>query len=236
MVLPFDMSKVGVYQEIPVEPKFGSIAYLATLTGSRKPVITPTHYQKSVAVGTLLGDSYLTQRKYLQVDHSTKQASYVMWKHSVFETVAGKISDVNRTHSKTGVQSTSKRFYTNKSFQGLEPLFYRVEGNTRRKVVPPGIRDLLDPTSLAVWYMDDGGKAQNTPKGAYINVSNYTEPERELLRNAVNDVFGLKTRLHKAGGNDQWNIYIPAESYDKFIEIIYPTVSQIPEMLYKIGL
>ncbi len=88
----------------------------------------------------------------------------------------------------------------------------RVEGNTRRKVVPPGIRDLLDPTSLAVWYMDDGGKAQNTPKGDYINVSNYTEPERELLRDAVNDVFGLKTRLHKAGGNNQWNIYIPAES------------------------
>ena len=83
--------------------------------------------------------------------------------------------------------------------------------------------------------MDDGGKAQNTPRGAYINVSGFDEPERELLRDAVNDVFGLKTRLHKAGGNNQWNIYIPAESYDKFIGIVSPIVSQIPEMLYKIG-
>ena len=129
----------------------------------------------------------------------------------MFDNVAGKISNVDRTHSKTNVKSTSKRFYTNKSFQDLEPLFYRVEGEKRRKVIPPGIRDLLNPVSLATWYMDDGGKAQNTPKGASINVSNYTKPERELLRDAVNEVFGLKTKLHKAGGNDQWNIYIPTE-------------------------
>ena len=73
-----------------------------------------------------------------------------------------------------------------------------VEGDKRRKVIPPGIGDLLDPVSLAVWYMDDGGKAQNTPKGAYINVSNFSEPERELLRDSVNMVFELKMRLHKA--------------------------------------
>ena len=82
--------------------------------------------------------------------------------------------------------------------------------------------------------MDDGGKAQNTPKAAYINVSNFSEPERELLRDSVNKVFGLKTKLHKAGGNNQWNIYVPTESYDKFIEIVSPTVSQIPKMVYKI--
>ncbi len=47
--------------------------------------------------------------------------------------------------------------------------------------------------------MDDGGKAQNIPKGAYINVSSFNEPERELLRDSVYEVFGLKARLHKAG-------------------------------------
>ena len=147
------MSQVGVYQEIPVKPKIGSIAYFAALTGSssRKPVITPNLFQRSVAVGTLLGDSHLTKTRYLQVEHSTKQAGYLEWKHSVFADVAGQISDVSRTHSITGGESASKRFYTNKSFKDLEPLFYRVEGGKRRKVVPPGIRDLLNPVSLATW-------------------------------------------------------------------------------------
>nr|AMB18963.1 ORF236 [Pseudococcomyxa simplex] len=235
MSLPYNLPQIAVYLEVPVEPRFGSHACFATITASRKLVVIPTPYQRSVAVGTILGDSYLTKNKSLQVEHSTQQASYVGWKHSVFTDVAGKISDVSRIHPKTGVGSVSKRFYTNKSFQDLEPLFYKVEGNKRRKVIPPGIGDLLDPVSLAVWYMDDGGKAQNTPKGAYINVSNFSEPERELLRDSVNMVFELKTRLHKAGGNNQWNIYVPAESYDKFIEIVSPTVSQIPEMIYKIG-
>lgn len=237
MILPYNLPEIAFYLEVPIKPRFGSLssdAHFATLTGSRKPVINPTPYQKSVAVGTILGDSYFTSRKYLQVEHSIQQASYVEWKHSVFTNVAGKISDVSRVHPKTGVDSTSKRFYTNKSFQDLEPLFYKTEGGERRKVIPPGIGDLLDPVSLATWYMDDGGKAQNTPKGAYINVSSFSEPKRELLRDSVNTVFGLKTRLHKAGGNNQWNIYVPAESYDKFKEIVSPTVSQVPGMLYKI--
>lgn len=235
MILPFNIFQVAACQEALGEPRIGSSGYLAGRMASRKPVIAPTPFQRSVAVGTLLGDSYMTKRYALQIEHATQQAGYVEWKHSVFANVAGKISDVRRTHSRTGVESTSKRFYTNRSFQDLEPLFYRVEGKRRKKRVPPDARNMLDATALAVWYMDDGGKAQNTPKGAYINVTGFTEPERIVLRDAINDRFGLKAKLHSAGGNNQWNIYVPAESYDAFMEIVSPTVSQIPGILYKIG-
>ena len=81
---------------------------------------------------------------------------------------------------------------------------------------------MLDPFSFAVWYIDDGGRARNTPKGTYINVSIFIKPERELLRDSIYKVFGLKARLHKAWKNDQSNIYIPAELFDRLVEIISP--------------
>lgn len=109
MVLPYNLPQVVVYLEAPIEPRLGSHVYLATITASRKPVVAPTPYQRSVAVGTILGDSYLTPRRCLQVEHSAQQASYIVWKHSVFTDVAGKISNVSRRHSKTGVGSASKR-------------------------------------------------------------------------------------------------------------------------------
>jgi hypothetical protein len=82
---------------------------------------------------------------------------------------------------------------------------------------------------------DDGGKAQNTPRAAYINVTGFIESDRIKLQQALDNVFSLKTTLQKAGGNDQWNIYIPANSYQKFYELVSPTVLAIPEMAYKLA-
>ena len=48
----------------------------------------------------------------------------------------------------------------------------------RKKIVPINLEAILDPVVLAIWFMDDGGKAQNTPKAAYINATSFTETER----------------------------------------------------------
>jgi len=72
--------------------------------------------------------------------------------------------------------------------------------------------------------MDDGGKAQNTPRAAYINVTNFTSSERFLLQKAVLNVFGFKINIQKAGGNNQYNFYIPASSYERFYDIVSPTI------------
>jgi hypothetical protein len=69
--------------------------------------------------------------------------------------------------------------------------------------------------------MDDGGKAQNTRRAAYINATSFTSSERILLQKAVQNVFGLKINIQKAGGNSQYNFYIPASSYEKFCEIVF---------------
>ena len=53
---------------------------------------------------------------------------------------------------------------------------------------------------------------------------------------------GKRTKIvpkNKAGksqaGKPQYNFFVVADSYDKFFEMVYPIVSQVPSMLYKLN-
>lgn len=195
-----------------------------------------TSRQYSIIIGLLLGDGSLYKDGKLQVEQGVKNEQYLKWLYSELKSLSGRLSsNVERIHPKTGTPSFSRRFYTKKYFADLAALFYENKNEVRKKIIPIQIQQLLDPVVLAVWFMDDGGKAQNTPKAAYINVTNFTSSERILLQKAVLNVFGFQINIQKAGGNNQYNFYIPASSYERFYEIVSPTILEIPEMRYKIG-
>ena len=84
--------------------------------------------------------------------------------------------------------------------------------------------------------MDDGGKSQSTPKGAYINATSFSHQERLEIQRALFNVFKLKINIQKAGGNNQYNFYIPADSYFLFYKIVYPLMRFVPSMTYKLSL
>jgi hypothetical protein len=165
--------------------------------------------QESIAFGHILGDGYLYKDGRLQVEQAQAKLSYVQWLHKEFANVAGKLTvNVKRVHPKTDRTSYSCRFYTKKCFTTLESLFYvetqdlvPKKNRKRTKIVPSQeeLEKRLDPLSLAVWFIDDGGKAQNTPRAAYINVTGFIESDRIKLQQALENVFGLKTTLQKAG-------------------------------------
>ena len=108
-------------------------------------------------------------------------------------------------------------------------------GEKRRKVVPKNIEQLFNPIVLAIWFMDDGGKAQSTPKAAYINATSFSHEERLQIQKAFSHVFQLKINIHKAGGQNQYNFYIPADSYWPFYKIVYPLMMLVPSMTYKLS-
>lgn len=197
--------------------------------------------QQSIVTGLLLGDGYLYKNGRLQVEQSMKKEQYLKWLYSELSNLSGILRlKVERKHPKTGVSSFSCRFYTQKCFTNLESLFYSKPSRLsslkkRRKIVPNQIEELLNPIALAVWFMDDGGKAQNTVRAFYINATSFNDSERILLQKALKTVFGLKINIQKAGGNNQYNFYIPAAEYEKFYQLVLPTVSLIPEMGYKLG-
>lgn len=196
--------------------------------------------QNSIVFGHLLGDGYLYKDGRLQVEQSVAKKNYVFWLHQELKNLSGEVTlDVPRVHPVTLKPSHSCRFYTKKCFTELESIFYEKNSKTekRTKIVPSEeeLEKRLDPVSLAVWFMDDGGKAQNTPSGAYINVSGFVESDQIKLQEELQKKFALKTNIHKAGGNNQRNLYIPADSYKTFYEIVSPTVLLIPDMSYKLS-
>ena len=198
--------------------------------------LVPTEYQKSIVVGLLLGDGYLYENGRLQVEQSKQHQQYVDWLYNKLMNLAsGKISSVTRVHPKTQKESFSCRFYTKTLFRDLESIFYTSAGGKRKKVVPRDLEELLNPIVLAIWFMDDGGKSQSTVRGAYINATSFSQEEQRQIQDAFLRVFQLEIRIHKAGGNNQSNFYIPADSYRQFHKIVYPIIQQVPSMEYKLS-
>nr|ACU25399.1 hypothetical protein [Trebouxia arboricola] len=95
-----------------------------------------------------------------------------------------------------------------------------------------------------VWFMDDGGKAQNTPKAAYINTSCL-----EFYYKKLKDVSFISFKRHEVYWAlrsifkklalfifNQYNFDIPASYlFRSAFERVSPTILDIPEMRYKIG-
>nr|ALA63891.1 putative LAGLIDADG homing endonuclease [Symbiochloris irregularis] len=177
----------------------------------------------------------------LQVEQSLAHQEYVVWLHNqLLNLTSGPIGQAERTHPKTEKKSYSCRFYTKKIFADLESIFYTQfytqVGEKRKKVVPKNLEQLLNPIVLAIWFMDDGGKSQSTVKAAYINATSFSPEEQEQIKEAFLHVFQLNIKIHKAGGNNQYNFYIPAPSYSLFYDIVSPIMRNVPSMTYKLSI
>lgn len=108
---------------------------------------------------------------------------------------------------------------------------HRIFYKERIKVVPLNIENLLtSPLSLAVWFMDDGGR-RNDSYGLFLNTLSFTLPEHELLRECLRKNFSLETRVHWI--QDGYRLYIPSKCAKHFCELVYPHM--IPSMYYKLS-
>lgn len=98
-----------------------------------------------------------------------------------------------------------------------------------KKSVPHNIAELLTPTALAYWIMDDGGKTFYNQTVLYTN--SFSLADVQLLQGALLSNFGLRTRLiEKRPG--QWIIAIPVVQVTSLYSIVYPYMHE--SMLYKI--
>jgi len=173
-----------------------------------------------IVIGTLLGDGCLEKNgKYvrLRTDHSERQKEYVFWKfQEMRDLVSGKPRFVKYYDKRTRKIYKHWRFDTisTEEFLPYKDLFY----TNGKKQVPFNIKELLiNPLSLTVWFMDDGYKRKDC-KGAYFNTQAYSGQGQRLLQEALEENFGIKTRIHWAGGKAR--IYIPSGEFSRFRNLI----------------
>ena len=185
-----------------------------------------TQTQRSLIIGTLLGDGYLRivpKRKnaLLEINHSFTQKEYVDWKYEILKNISGSPPQIRNGND----DRIAYRFYSKQlpELTILHRLFYK----ENKKVVPEDIT--LDPISLSVWFMDDGSRCR--VDDVYLNTQQFDVVDQKRLIEALKK-FDLDTTLNKD------KIYYRL----RFLKASLPRLRRllgnliIPSMRYKIEL
>lgn len=180
--------------------------------------------QKSVIIGSLLGDGYLRiipgrQNAFLEVNHSFSQKEYVDWKYSILEDIT--VSAPKRRV--IGDVRIAYRFYTKQhpEITQLYEIFYK--GGV--KIIPDNIH--ITPLSLAVWFMDDGSKCRTSD--VYLNTQQFDHCDQMKLIDILKE-FNLEARLNK--DKTYTRIRFMKSSLEEFRRLVSPHIT--PSMKYKI--
>ncbi len=183
-----------------------------------------TQLQKSLIIGSILGDGYVRiipgrKEAFLEINHSIKAKEYVDWKYSVLMNVCkSKPKERNTNNGRVAY-----RFFTKQNCEitNLLNLFYK----NGKKIIPADLE--LNSIILAVWFMDDGS---NSRSNVYFNTQQFSLIDQKRLLHKLRQI-GLKARLNK--DKKYYRIRIFKESILKLNQIIDPYI--IPSMKYKLS-
>ena len=189
----------------------------------KKSLLKLTQLQKSVLVGTILGDGCLIASRSgkaarLQVRQNAKYYEFVSWKYDFF-----KAWIITKPRYDRFNDSIVFRTISHPDLMEIRKIFYR----NNVKIVPDNIKDLLThPLSLAIWFMDDGHKQH-----FYLRLSTYAFGEigNKLLQTCLKKNFLLNTKIY----HDSKGFYLCflKDNAVKLYKLIKPYV--IPCMEYK---
>jgi hypothetical protein len=184
-----------------------------------------TQFQKSVIIGSILGDGYIriaSGRKdaFLEMNHSVKAKEYVDWKYSILKNICQSPPHQRRIDEKR----VAYRFFTkqHREITNLLNLFYK----NGKKAVPFQLK--LNSLILAVWFMDDGSKSRKND--IYLNSHQFSLKDQRKLLYLLREL-GLKARLNRDKG--YYRIRFLKESVPKLNEMIFPFI--VPSMKYKLS-
>ena len=184
-----------------------------------------TQFQKSLIIGTLLGDGYVRivpgrKDAFLEINHSYSQREYVEWKYEMLKNV---VRGVPRLRKSNGAR-LAYRFYT-RAFPEVTEL-YQCFYQNGIKVIP---KVELDSVMLAIWYMDDGSRCRSSD--VYLNTQQFSVEDQKKILTMLKEI-GLDASLNK--DKTYWRVRFKKSSIPLLIEKIQPYI--VPSMYYKIGL
>lgn len=185
-----------------------------------------TKLQRSIIIGTILGDGYLRiisgkKNALLEINHALSQKAYVDWKYEMLKAFC-KSGPKSRQSNGTRI---AYRFNTRQHPEITT--FYRTFYGEGKKGIPDNLT--LDPIMLAVWFMDDGSRCRASD--VYLNTQQFAQEDQERLR-AMLSIFKIESSLNK--DKKYSRIRIKKSSIPVLFETISPYI--LPSMAYKIGL
>lgn len=211
-----------------------------------------TEIDKAIMIGLMLGDGYMDYKGRLKIEHCEAQKEYVEWKAKLLHSVCGgkdiKVHKLERSHSKRKDEKSWKTnkfitYYIDKqsvSFREFRELLYK-DG---KKVITQEVLDLLNPTSIALWFLDDGCLSRRRNKdgspGSYmLRICTYLpKDQNELIQKYFQEKYDMTWNVVKADGakdDTQWMLRCGMKEGRKFLNIIRDIVRKnVPSMAYKV--
>lgn len=201
---------------------------------NQKKGLKLTDRQRAIIVGLVLGDGHLeTQnngRTYrLKVEHAEPQGDYVRW---LFDELREWIpaGEPYVKVRKNGERNIGFNTYSHPSLRYYGQQFYE----KKVKRMPKIIAKMIEPASVAVWFMDDGSRKSAKHQTYNIHTLGYSESDLKVAQEALLKRFGITTALHSQKGK-YWRLYIPRESASRFEQLVAPYLQPILSMHHKLG-
>jgi hypothetical protein len=180
-----------------------------------------TEVQRSIITGKLLGDGTLRKKAntLLEVNHSYKQRTYVLWLYS-------ELQEYVNTPPKLRVSGTNRFSYrfTTRSLVALNRFYDDFYLAKQYKSIPRTL--VLNGLSLAVWFMDDGSKSYRT---VYLNTQQFDLVDQFFLLRVL-DNLGIRAALNK--DKKYHRIRVATDSMNRFRELVDPYI--LKSMRYKL--
>jgi len=183
-----------------------------------------TEFERSIIIGSLLGDGYMRimpgrANAFLEINHSIKAKEYVDYKYESLRRLCESAPKERNTND----GRVAYRFFTKQHKELTD--FYNQFYKNNKKIIPKDL--ILDPIILAIWYMDDGSKCRD--HDIYLNTQQFSISDQKILLNKLR-LLGIDARLNK--DKKYFRIRILKTSIKTFMEIIFPYVFE--SMRYKL--
>ncbi|MCD6528605.1 hypothetical protein J7K44_03165 [bacterium] len=180
--------------------------------------------QKAVLIGLILGDGAIVEnvakKNYrLQIEQGKDRKEYVFWLYRIFKKWVLKPPQYDQKRNSWRFRTISHPEITR-----YRKIFY----HNGRKIIPSDIDNYLtDPLTLAVWFMDDGGKMRDKKReyGNLFNVQQFSLEEVRRLQKVLERKFGLFTTLQ--WNNSGYRLYLGKKRCQKFNKLIGSYINPI---------
>lgn len=209
------------------------------MSQSRKPADI-----KGALIGTLLGDSTVTNRGEFSCEQVTK--SLIDYKEAILSNITG-VCTYRHSRDRGNTQIIDNKTYGRKISYVVQtnkhPYFEKLRDRMYfdSKQVSMSILEDLTDEGVALWFMDDGYldyKKSNATRNLRICTDSFDDLSIKNIQRFFLEAYGIESKvyMHNAGhGRDaKPRISFNAENSQKLISIIYRYF--VPELLYKINL
>ena len=193
-------------------------------------------FQKSVLIGTILGDACLqnvnNRLSRIRFTQGEKQLEYLKYKQHIFKNLFG---DVEPYYNVSGYNHNKKIYYVaSKSSEELFEYYNKFYKNGKKIIY--NIIDEIDDISLAFWIMDDGCLQRHNAKTecAHYELAthSFSEEENNILIEMFNNKFGLNPIKKIDKRCNKYFLVFPAKDTNKISKIVSKYVH--PSMNYKL--